>query len=114
MECHTKIDPWGVPLEEFDAAGLFWTDAKVDARSNLPDKTEVANFVALRSYLADDRIDQVAFSALKHLMTYGAGRSLTYSEVEFLRTDALSLKQGGYRMRDLIRYVVTSKVFLEK
>jgi hypothetical protein len=114
MECHTKIDPWGVPLEEFDAAGLFQKDVKVDARSVLPDKTEVADFVALRSYLADDRIDQVAFSVLKHLMTYAAGRSLTYSEVEFLRADALTLKPGGYRMRDLIHYVVTSKVFLEK
>jgi hypothetical protein len=114
MECHTKIDPWGVPLEEFNAAGLFQQEINVDARSTLPDKTEVADFIALRSYLADDRIDQVAFSALKHLMTYAAGRSLTYAELEFLRTDAMSLKPDGYRMRDLIHYVVTSKVFLEK
>ena len=64
--------------------------------------------------MADDRIDQVAFSVLKHLAIYATGRNLTYGELEFLRTDELRLKADGYRMRDLIRYVVTSKMFLVK
>ena len=112
-QCHTKVDPWGVPFEEYDAGGLF-KKSKVDARSRLPDKTEVADFAGLRKYLAEDRIDQVAFSVLKHLATYAVGRNLSYSELEFLRTDGLSLKPDGYRMRDMIRYVVASKIFLEK
>jgi hypothetical protein len=111
--CHSKVDPWGVPFEEFDAGGRFKL-SKVDARSTLPDKTEIADFAALRKYLADDRIDQVAFSVLKHLAIYAAGRNLTYSELEFLRTDGLRLKADGYRMRDMIRYIVSSKIFLEK
>jgi hypothetical protein len=112
-QCHTKVDPWGVPFEEFDAAGLFKKE-KVDARSTLPDKTEVADFAALRKHLADDRADQVAFGALKHLAIYATGRNLTYGELEFLRKDALRLKADGYRMQDMIRYVVNSKMFLEK
>jgi hypothetical protein len=112
-KCHTKVDPWGVPFEEFDAAGLFKT-AKVDARSTLPDKTEVADFAALRKYLVDDRMDQVAFSVLKHLAIYATGRNLTYGELEFLRKDAVRLKADGYRMQDMIRYIVNSKMFLEK
>jgi hypothetical protein len=112
-QCHTKVDPWGVPLEEFDAGGLFKKE-KVDARSTLPDKTEVAGFAGLRKYLADDRIDQVAFSVLKHLTVYATGRDLSYAELEFLRKDGLRLRAGGYRMQDVLRYVVTSKPFLEK
>ena len=112
-QCHTKVDPWGVPLEEFDAAGLFKTGT-VDARSTLPDKTEVRDFAALRKYLADDHMDDVAFSVLKHLAVYATGRNLTYGELEFLRKDGLRLKADGYRMQDLIRYVVNSKMFLEK
>ncbi len=112
-QCHAKIDPWGVPFEEFDAGGLFRT-VKVDARSTLPDKTEVADFTALRKYLADDRIDQVAFGVLKHLTTYATGRDLTYGETEFLRKDALTLKADGYRMQALIRHVVNSPMFREK
>jgi mono/diheme cytochrome c family protein len=112
-QCHAKIDPWGVPFEQFDAGGLLKV-AAVDARSKLPDKTDVADFAAMQKYLAEDRIDQVAFSVLKHLATYATGRDLTYRELEFLRQDGLRLKPDGYRMRDMIRYVVTSKMFLEK
>jgi hypothetical protein len=112
-QCHTKVDPWGVPFEEFDAAGLFKT-MKVDVRSTLPDKTEIKDFASLRKYLADDRIDQVAFSVLKHLAIYATGRNLTYAELEFLRKDGLRLKASGYRMQDMLRYVVNSKMFLEK
>lgn len=112
-QCHSKIDPWGVPFEQFDAGGLF-KKGKVDARSTLPDKTEIADFAALQKHLATDRMDQVAFSVLKHLTVYATGRNLTHSELESLRTDAVSLKPNEYRMQDLIRSVVKSKAFLEK
>ncbi|HYP05185.1 MAG TPA: DUF1592 domain-containing protein, partial [Bryobacteraceae bacterium] len=75
MQCHLKIDPWGVALEQYDAGGRRKKE-EVDARSTLPDKTEVSGIDELKRYLAEDRIDQVAFSVLKHLATYGAGRSL--------------------------------------
>ena len=37
----------------------------------------------LKRYLREDRIDQVAFSVLKHLATYATGRTLTYNELDF-------------------------------
>ena len=100
-------------LEEFDAGGRL-KQQPVDARSTLPDKTEVAGVNDLKRYLGEDRIDQVAFSVLKHLATYATGRSLTYNELHYLKQDGLKLKAGGYRMQDMIRYVVNSKLFLEK
>jgi hypothetical protein len=113
FQCHTKIDPWGVALEEFDAGGRL-KQQPVDARSKLPDQTEVLGIKDLQRYLGQDRIDQVAFSVLKHLMTYATGRSLTYYELHYLKRDALKLKPGDYRMKDMIRYVVNNKLFLEK
>jgi len=86
----------------------------VDAKSTLPDKTEVSGVNDLRRYLSEDRIDQVAFSFLKHLATYANGRTLTYNEQAFLKQDGLKLKAGGYRMQDMFRYVASSKLFLEK
>jgi len=112
-QCHAKIDPWGVALEEFDAGGRLKQEP-VDARSQLPDKTEVAGIDDLRRYLTEDRIDQVAFSVLKHLATYGTGRTLTYNELHFLKQEGLKLKANDYRMKDMIRFVVDSKLFLEK
>lgn len=112
-QCHSKVDPWGVPFEEFDAGGLFRAKTP-DARSTLPDKTAVSGVADLKRHLAGDRMDQVAFGVLKHLATYAIGRTLTYREHEDLKRDALTLKPAGYRMQDMIRFVVASKLFLEK
>jgi mono/diheme cytochrome c family protein len=113
MQCHSKIDPWGVALEQFDAGGRLKL-VPTDARSTLPDQTKISGIDDLRRYLTEDRMDQIAFSVLKHLETYAAGRSLAYNELNFLKKDELQLKTNGYRMRDMIHYVVNSKVFLEK
>ncbi len=86
----------------------------VDAKSTLPDNTEISGANDLKRYLAEDRIDQVAFSFLKHLTTYATGRTLTYNELAYLKQDGLKLKPTGYRMQDMVRYVVNSKMFLEK
>jgi hypothetical protein len=112
-QCHAKIDPWGIAFEQFDAGGRFKTQP-ADAKSTLPDNTEINGANDLKRYLAEDRIEQVAYSFLKHLTTYATGRTLTYSELAYLKQDSLKLKANGYRMQDLFRYVVDSRMFLEK
>jgi len=113
-QCHQKIDPWGLPFEEFDAGGLL-KRKKVDARSTLPDSTEVADANALKKYLSTDRIDQVAFSFLQHLGSYAVGRSLTFNELEYLKNEGKkALGAGGYRMKDCVRFVIESPMFMEK
>lgn len=112
-QCHSKVDPWGIALEEFDAGGRFKLKP-ADAKSRLPDKTEVSGVADLKRYLAEDRIDQVAFGMLKHLATYATGRSLTYGELAYLKSDGVKLKANGYRMVDMIRFVINSRLFLEK
>jgi mono/diheme cytochrome c family protein len=112
-QCHARIDPWGVPFEEYDAGGRMKRQS-VDARSALPDKTEISGVNDLKRYLAEDRIDQVAFSFLKHLTSYAIGRSLTHNELNSLKQDGTKLKAGGYRMQDIVRYVAGSRLFLEK
>ncbi len=112
-QCHTKIDPWGVAFEGFDADGRLKSEP-ADARSTLPDGTEVDGIHGLRDYLAEDRIDQVAFSVLKHLMIYANGRDLSYKETNDLKAGARRLRASDYRLRQMIRYVVNSDIFLQK
>jgi len=112
-KCHEGIDPWGLAFEQYDAGGLFRGD-QIDARSRLPDGKEVRNLRDLQNYLAEERIDSVAYSVLRHLAIYAIGRSLTYNDDRLLRQDSLELKAGGYRMQDMIRAVVTSDLFLKK
>jgi hypothetical protein len=113
-KCHSGIDPWGLPLEQFDAGGLFKKSESVDAHSTLPDGTAVVGANELKGYLVGKRLDQVAFSFLKHLACYATGRSLSYQELEFLKEQALQFKSTGYRMRDLVHFIVKSEMFLEK
>lgn len=112
-KCHAGIDPWGIAFEQYDAGGRF-KQQPTDARSMLPDGTEVADLKALKTYLANERIDQVAFSFLKHLSCYATGRSLTYNELEWLNEESKRMKPKGYRMQDMIRFVVQSDLFLKK
>ena len=112
--CHAGIDPWGIPFEKYDAGGLFRTDANVDARSTLPDETEVRDLNDLKAYLIGSRLDRVAFSFMKHLTGYATGRSLSYNDVVFLEKQGLKLKSRDYRMQDMIRFIVKSDLFLKK
>lgn len=113
VQCHLKIDPWGIPFEEFDAGGRL-KQQSVDARSTLPDKSHIAGVNDLKRYLSQDRMDQVAFSFLKHLATYATGRNLAYNELVSLRERGKALKANGYRMQDMIRFVIHSDLFLKK
>lgn len=113
-KCHAGIDPWGLPFESFDAGGLFKLEAAANARSTLPDGTEVKDLSGLKAHLAQDQLDQVAFSFLKHLATYAVGRNLTYNEIALLQDEGVKLKRNDYRMQDLIRFVVQSDIFLKK
>ena len=113
-KCHAGIDPWGLPLEQFDAGGRFKEEQSVDATSTLPDGFEVRDAADLKAYLINERMDQVAFSFLKHLATYAIGRRLSYNEIEFLKEKGLELSSNGYRTQDLVRFVIQSELFLEK
>lgn len=113
-KCHSGIDPWGIPFESFDAGGLLKLDSSVDARSTLPDGTAVAGLNGLKEYLAAKRMEQVAYSFLKHLANYATGRHLTHNELALLRQQALNLQATEYRMKDVLKLAIHSESFLKK
>ena len=80
----------------------------------MPDGTEIADLKGLKAYLANDRLDQVAFSFVKHIACYATGRSLTYNELVFLRKECINSHLNDYRMQDLVRFVIQSDIFMKK
>lgn len=116
-KCHSGIDPWGIPFESFDAAGLLKSTA-TDPHSTLPDGTEIKDLAGLKTYLAQDRIDQVAFSFVKHVATYAVGRTLTYNEIEFLKEHCTKLKSKPsdvqYNALDMVKFIIKSDLFMKK
>jgi len=111
--CHTGIDPWGLPFEAYDAAGLFQKNP-VDASSRLPDGAEVADFVSFREHVKIALLDDVTREFLRRLATWGCGRPPTGADLRFVETLAVELRARGGGIRDGLRAIVTSDLFLTK
>ena len=79
--CHSRIDPWGIAFENYDAMGSFRTKADgkpVDATSELFDGQKLAGMDGLKRYLLVERQDQFARAMVHKLTSYALGRSLTF------------------------------------
>jgi hypothetical protein len=112
-KCHSGIDPWGLPFEQYDASGRRRTDP-VDAASALPDGTAVDGVDSLKQYLATDRVDQITFNLIKHLATWANGRSLAWTELELLQTYSRQLTPTHRTCRRILHDLIDSPLFLTK
>jgi len=112
-KCHAGIDPWGVPFEQYDASGRKRSET-VDAVSTLPDGATVDSVESLKRHLAADRLDQITFSFIKHLATWGNGRSLAWTEGEQLQSYAQKLTPEQRTCRKLLHDLIDSPLFLTK
>jgi hypothetical protein len=113
--CHRKIDPWGIPLESFDAAGLPRADlAAADTRSQLPDGTEIEGVSALKAHLLGARRDQLRHSVARHLVAYALGRTPGLVDEKAVGEIAARARARGDGLRDLLMAVIESEAFASK
>ena len=125
--CHSKLDPLGFALENYDALGR-WRDtyprhekaangktvlkpgAKVDASTTLRDGTVIRDAVDLKRYVADHLHDFAGCLAEK-LFLYGTGRVPSFAERRQLHNAANTVlaEQGG--VRDLLLAVIQTEAF---
>jgi mono/diheme cytochrome c family protein len=93
--CHTRMDPLGFALENFDAIGKWRTvegSAKtpIDSSGTLPDGTAIKGPADLRKVLMS-KPDQFAGAVTERLLTYALGRGVEYYDepaVRKIRRDA--------------------------
>jgi hypothetical protein len=121
--CHTKIDPPGFALENFDAAGA-WREyypqvtkgkvkqaAMIDASFALADGTPFANFQEFRQLNARDPIP-LARNVASQLLTYGTGAKPDFADRAALEQIVQHVAQQNYGLRSIVKAVTTSSVFL--
>jgi len=115
--CHSKIDPWGIAFEEYDAIGN-WRMQKsakvVEAKAELPTGTTVNGMVELKRELFRLRTDDLRKAMLRKVASYALGRSLTLTDVEAMNMLLPALKQREDRLAALIELVVASEPFQTK
>jgi hypothetical protein len=111
--CHTRMDPLGLSLENFDAIGQWrTTDAgrAIDASGVLLDGTKVDGPRDLRQALVAKKT-QFATAVTEKLLTYALGRGLEYYDAPAVRTIDRAAVADGYRWSSLIQAVVKSAPF---
>ena len=112
--CHSRIDPLGFALENFDAIGK-WREADdegtaIDSSGALPDGTTIRGVADLRAVLLTHREEFVATVAEKLLM-YAIGRGLDYYDRPTLRQIVRDARAGDFRWSTLVLEVTRSVPF---
>ena len=116
--CHRKFDPLGFAFENFDPIGR-WRDKYPGARDNIDTSTttangyELADIVELKKMLIKQE-QQVTRCLTEKLLAYSSGRILEPTDRGDVDEIVLKLQANGNRLRDLIKLIVQSHVFLTK
>jgi hypothetical protein len=124
--CHNKIDPLGFALENYNAAGewrdqegfgykgrIDKNDPRIDASSRMPDGTEIDGVAGLQQALLA-REDQFLSSLSSRMMTYACGRELGLADQPVVKAAVADQKKSGYKLRSLLKFIVTSEPFETK
>jgi hypothetical protein len=111
--CHSRIDPLGFALENFDALGR-WRDEDggkpVDSSAELIDGTKFQGSAGLKAYLMD-RKDQVIHNLAGKMLGYALGRGLTPKDSCVVDDIVAQVKASNYSAQTLIEATVLSVPF---
>ncbi len=115
--CHSKIDPWGIAFENYDAIGRWRDQVKgkpVDATSVLFNNQKLDGMDGLKRFLLEHRQDQFVRAMVHKLATYALGRPLTFADHSSLDRITADVRQQGDGLATMIRLVATSELFRSK
>ncbi len=121
--CHSKIDPLGFALENFNATG-DWRDREgfgykgrierndplIDASSKMPDGTQITGVEGLQTAMLKKEDLFLGVLATK-LMTYACGRELGLADQPTVKASVAEMKSHGYTLRSLVKFIVVSEAF---
>lgn len=117
MSCHSKIDPWGIAFENYDAVGNWRANVggePVIATSLLYNRQELNGMDGLKRFLLGNRQDQFVRALVHKMTTYALGRPLTFTDRASLDEVAAELREQDDGLGTLVRLIVKSELFRAK
>ena len=122
--CHRKIDPMGFAFETLDPIGRWRTHYRkpghgnqqgsvIDTFSVMPNGRQIKDINEFKAMLLD-RESEVVRCLTTKLLTYATGRMLESEDRGEVNRIVSELETDGYRLRDLIHFIVDSELFLTK
>jgi hypothetical protein len=137
--CHSKIDPQGFALENFDVMGgwrdRYRGDAKdkvpevglgkngwpfdfhyalpVESQGQLPDGRKFNDVQEFKQLILDDE-PQIARNLTRHLLVYATGAPIRFSDRAAIEQILEQTEPHQYGVRSLVHAIVASDLFLNK
>jgi hypothetical protein len=111
--CHTRMDPIGFSLENFDGVGRWRTsdgDAPLDTTGEFPDGTKFTGPSELRAILLGKR-SQFVHGFSEKLLTFALGRGIDSKDRCYVDEIAKRVGQNGQRFSAVVVGVVLSEPF---
>ncbi len=112
--CHTRMDPIGFALENFDGVGKYRTKdsgAPIDSSGKLPGGAQFDGPAGLKKLLLANYRDQFETTVTEKLLTYALGRGLEYYDMPAVRSIMRQASHDDYRVSALIADIVKSTPF---
>lgn len=115
--CHQRMDPFGLALENFDGIGAWRTaldgpDAPIalDVRVALPDGSEITGAIAVKKWLVA-HADRFERTLTRRLLTFAVGRPMEFLDEPLVASIATSAAGEGHCMSAFVLGVVKSRPF---
>ena len=112
--CHSRMDPLGFALENYDGVGK-WRDKDsgdaIDVTGKFPDGTTFTGPAGLKKVLITKDLDEFISTATEKLLLYALGRGLEYYDQPAVRAISRQASKDDYRMSSLITAIVNSTPF---
>jgi hypothetical protein len=115
--CHSRLDPLGFGMENFDAIGRWRTSDRglpLDTVGVLPGKVRFNGPAELKQIFANSRKDDFLNCLSEKMLIFALGRNLVDYDVHTIDKLRESLKGNEYRFSNLIMGIVTSYPFLNR
>ena len=128
--CHSKMDPFGIALENFDVIGRWrdqYTDVSnyaaseknhtgrfpVDARTVHKDGRAFEGPQGLKTILMEDK-DRFSRAFVENMLSYAMARQLTFGDRENLDLLYRQSADTDFKLRDILLAIVSSDYFTRR
>ena len=135
--CHAKIDPPGIVLENFDVIGgwrknyrstaygqhvenyvfgkrvRYREGLEVVSKTRMADGTNIEDIKSFKQYYLG-KPEVIARAISRKLLTYATAHGLEFGDRKAIAVILKPTEPNGYRLKDIIKEVVCSPLFLNK
>lgn len=125
-DCHSKIDPWGVAFENYNALGQ-WRDGSqdtlvraphqkvtIDPSTQLKNGTAIENLDDLKKYILTEKRSQFRRAVVRKVMAYSLGRYLEFSDRSAIDSICETVEKENDSFQSVLEQIVLSEPFRTK